>query len=220
MDVTSIKGIGRQYGKKLNDAGVTDIADLRNINIDQTADKTGISPERLKEWRQRARNKQLLTDIQGIGPAYSERLHEHGITTPEELAAGDLSTADDVDVSEKRFKKWRDRARAMTSAPAEKKPEEKPRAKKARVAEPIGPDNASIHIKGDDATVTIRGTTHERVPVFRGDGMEGIAQDHKIAVNVDSAGHTRLWFNGQWHSDVPGEKEGLLDKIKRVLGLG
>ncbi|MBS3772857.1 MAG: DUF4332 domain-containing protein [Candidatus Thermoplasmatota archaeon] len=213
MDVTSIKGIGRQYGKKLSKAGVKDVASLRNIDIEQTAKKTGIPAERLEEWQQRAREMQLLTDISGIGPTYSRRLHGQGITTPEELAAADIcATAKDIDVSEKRLEKWVERARSMVEA-------ERPRAKKAVVAETIGPDNASIHIKGDTATVTIKGTIHERVPVFRGDGMEGIAQEQKIAVNVDSAGDTRLWFNGQWHINVPAEKEGFLDKVKRMLGI-
>lgn len=211
MDVTIIKGIGRRYGKKLNDAGINDVADLRGMHLDRVAEKTGISPERLQEWQERARGMQVLTDIQGIGPAYGQRLQKQGVTTPEELAAADICVADDVDVSEKRFRKWVERARAMV--------EEGPKAKKAVVAEPIGPDNASIHITGDVATVTIKDTTHERVPVFHGDGMEGIAQDQKIAVNVDSADNTRLWFNGAWHTDVPVEKEGWLDKIKRMLGI-
>ncbi len=220
MDVTTIKGIGRQYEKKLNDAGINEVADLRSMNVNRVAKHTGISPDRLNEWQQRACDMRLLTDIQGIGPAYSQRLRQQGITTPEELAAADRCTADDVDVSEKRFNRWRDRARAMTGRMEEEKETAEPqRAKKARVAEPIGPDNASIHISGDVATVIIRDTTHEQVPVLRGDGMEDIAQDHDIAVNVDSAGATRLWFNGQWHTDVPIEKEGLLDRIKRMLGI-
>jgi predicted flap endonuclease-1-like 5' DNA nuclease len=212
MDVTSIKGIGRQYGKKLNKAGITDIETLREVDVERIADRTGISAQRLEEWRQRARDIQMLTDIQGIGPAYSQRLHEQGVTTPEDLAVADPCMADDVDVSRKRFKKWVKAAREMVGT-------EQPAAKKARVAEPIGPDNASIHVRGDEASVTIKGTTHERVPVFRGDGMEAIAQDQKMAVHMDSTGTAHLWFNETWHSNVPVKKEGLMDKIKRMLGI-
>ncbi|MFO8132654.1 MAG: DUF4332 domain-containing protein [Thermoplasmatota archaeon] len=215
MDVTSIKGIGRQYGKKLREAGINDVADLRTMQLDRIAKETGISTERLTEWQERARDMKLLTDIQGIGPAYSTRLHEQGITTPEELADADACVADDIDISQKRFRRWVKQARKMTAGKAEK-----PSVKKAVVAEPIGPDNASIHLQGDKATVTIKDTAHERVPVFRGDGMEGIAQDQKIAVHVDSAGAAHLWFNDTWHTHVPVEKEGLLDKLKRMLGIG
>ena len=213
MDVTTIKGIGRQYGKKLNKAGVTDVADLRNMDIEGMSKKTGISAERLEEWRQQAREMQLLTDVQGIGPAYSQRLYKQGIRTPEELAAADIcATAKDIDVSEKRLTKWVERAQKMVKTA-------QPKTKKAVVAEPIGPDNASIHIKGDEATVTIKGTAHEHVPVFHGDGMEAIAQDQKIAVHVDSTGTTHLWFNDAWHTSIPTKKEGFLDKIKRMLGI-
>lgn len=215
MDITTIKGIGRQYGKKLTDANITDIDDLRTMSVDRVAEATGISSQRLQEWQQRAYDLQVLTDIQGIGPTYSQRLHAQGITTPRELATADVCIADNMDVPKKRFKKWVQRARDMVEVGPEQPP-----IKKAVIAEAIGPDNASIHIHGDSATVTIKGTTHEQVPVFRGNGMDAIAQEHAIAVNVDSADHTHLWFNGQWHSNIPVKKEGLVDKIKRVLGIG
>jgi predicted flap endonuclease-1-like 5' DNA nuclease len=213
MDVTTIKGIGRQYGKKLNKAGATDVADLRNMDIEGMSQKTGISAERLEDWQQRARDMKLLTDVPGIGPTYSQRLHKQGITTPEELAAADIcATAKDIDVSKKRLTKWVEIAQKMVETT-------QPKAKKAVVAEPIGSDNASILIKGDEAIVTIKGTVHDCVPVFHGDGMETIAQDQKIAVHVDSTGTTHLWFNEVWYTNVPVKKEGFLDKIKRMLGI-
>ena len=213
MDVTTIKGIGQQYKKKLNKARVMDVADLRSMDIKDMSKKTGISAERLKEWQQYACDMKLLTDVQGIGPTYSKRLHKQGITTPEELAAADIcATAKNIQVSEKRLTKWVEIAQKMVETA-------QPKAKKAVVAEPIGPDNASIHIKGDEALVTIKGTIHESVPVFHGDGMEAIAQDQKIAVHIDSTDTTHLWFNDTWHTNVPMKKEGFLDKIKRMLGI-
>jgi polyhydroxyalkanoate synthase len=48
-----------------------------------------------------------LEDISGIGPTYAARLHEHGITTFDELAAASVETvAEAVDVPESRAASW------------------------------------------------------------------------------------------------------------------
>ena len=44
MKVMEIKGIGSIYAKKLKKAKITKIGDLREINIDETSKKCGISP--------------------------------------------------------------------------------------------------------------------------------------------------------------------------------
>jgi predicted flap endonuclease-1-like 5' DNA nuclease len=50
--------------------------------------------------------------IRGIGPAYSSRLADEGITTVAELAAADADeVADSIDVSEKLVSQWIERAR-------------------------------------------------------------------------------------------------------------
>ncbi|MEE8330221.1 MAG: helix-hairpin-helix domain-containing protein [Acidimicrobiia bacterium] len=53
-----------------------------------------------------------LTEINGIGPAYSKRLADAGITTFAELIAADVAaTAEAVDVSEDQVAGWADQAR-------------------------------------------------------------------------------------------------------------
>lgn len=53
-----------------------------------------------------------VTEISGIGPAYSERLANANITTVSELAAADASElASEVDVSETRLAGWIEAAR-------------------------------------------------------------------------------------------------------------
>ena len=52
-----IKGIGVTYVKKLNDAGIKSVEDLAICNLEETAEKTGISINLLKKWREEARKK-------------------------------------------------------------------------------------------------------------------------------------------------------------------
>jgi len=52
-----------------------------------------------------------LDSIKGIGPAYSERLHDAGITSIAELAESDAETVGDaINVSPKTVSNWIDRA--------------------------------------------------------------------------------------------------------------
>ena len=52
-----------------------------------------------------------LDSIKGIGPAYSERLHDAGITSIAELAEGDAEAiGEDINVSPKTVSNWIDRA--------------------------------------------------------------------------------------------------------------
>ena len=57
-----------------------------------------------------------LTEINGIGPAYSKRLADAGIKTFAELIAADAaSTAEAVDVGEDQVADWADQARQRLS---------------------------------------------------------------------------------------------------------
>ena len=57
-----------------------------------------------------------LESVQGIGPAYAERLHDAGVATAEELAGADAtSLAEEVDVAEDRVAEWIDRAGDLTA---------------------------------------------------------------------------------------------------------
>lgn len=53
-----------------------------------------------------------VDEVKGIGPAYSDRLADIGITTAEELADSEAEeVADRITVPEKTVKKWLKRAR-------------------------------------------------------------------------------------------------------------
>ncbi|MFB6293757.1 MAG: helix-hairpin-helix domain-containing protein, partial [Halonotius sp.] len=52
-----------------------------------------------------------LDSIKGIGPAYSDRLHDAGITSISELADGDAEAiGDEISVSPKTVSNWIERA--------------------------------------------------------------------------------------------------------------
>lgn len=58
-----------------------------------------------------------VTEISGIGPSYSERLADAGITTIGELANADIeSLAANADLSEKRVQDWVDAAQELASS--------------------------------------------------------------------------------------------------------
>ncbi|HDS59936.1 MAG TPA: helix-hairpin-helix domain-containing protein [Thermoplasmatales archaeon] len=210
MNLTDIKGIGETYAKKLKRAGVTSIHDLRKMNISQVAKTAGLGEKLLQQWQETARQMNLLTDIKGIGPTFEKKLKKQGIHTVEDLAGADLALAQKMGVTEKRFADWTQQARQMTTPP-------QPVAKKAVVAEDIGPGNAAITLQGETACVKIKEKVHEKVPVFRGAGMDHRATAESIAVHVDSDDTTRLWFDGAWHGNIPVTREGLWQRLKRKL---
>ena len=55
MDITAIKGIGRVYKEKLGMAGINSIEELVVANLEEVAEKTGISIKKLQEWQKEAR---------------------------------------------------------------------------------------------------------------------------------------------------------------------
>ncbi len=209
MKVTELKGVGPAYEKKLRKAGIKNLYDMREMNIRKTAKVSGIKEDTLKKWKEESMNVKLLTDIKGIGNEFRKKLERRGIRTVEDLANADKGIAVKIGVPEKKFAAWIKEARRIS--PGVKK------AKRAVVAEEIGPDNASIKVKGKVAEVKIKEKVHDNVPVFRGDLHEE-AEKREISVNVDSSGKIKLWFNGKWHENVPATEETFWGKIKRMFG--
>lgn len=85
MKIIDIEGIGEKYAKKLEEAGyaqVEDLIPLSRTEINELAEETGISEERLDKWQEHAD----MMRIHGIGPEYSEALNEIGIDSTKELA--------------------------------------------------------------------------------------------------------------------------------------
>lgn len=210
MKITEIKGIGPKYANKLKKAGIKTVYDLREMNIKSVSKAAGIGEQTLAKWKEEAMKMRLLTDIKGIGDAFRKKLEKHGIRTIEELSKAKKEVAAKIGVSERRFKEWVREAKKMI---AEKVPKEK----RAVVAEEIGPENASIVIKGRTAEVKIKEKVHENVLVYRGELTE-TAEENKIAVNIDSSGNVKLWFDGKWYEKVPFSEETLWGKIKRIFG--
>jgi len=57
MHLTVIKGIGKTYEKKLNDAGINSLEELAIADLEELAEKTGISINKLKKWKAEAKRK-------------------------------------------------------------------------------------------------------------------------------------------------------------------
>jgi predicted flap endonuclease-1-like 5' DNA nuclease len=85
--VEEIEGIGSQYSRRLNKAGVNTTDELREVGGTrrgrrELSEKTGISETILLEWV----NKADFFRIKGIGEEYSDLLTEAGVNTVIELA--------------------------------------------------------------------------------------------------------------------------------------
>ena len=55
MELKSIKGIGIVYEKKLNEAGIETVEDLVLADLKEVSERTGISVNRLREWKKKGR---------------------------------------------------------------------------------------------------------------------------------------------------------------------
>lgn len=85
--IIDIEGIGEAYATKLKNAGVTSVESLLDAGgtpkgRKDLAEKTGISPDLVLKWVNRAD----LYRIKGIGQEYSDLLEAAGVDTVVELA--------------------------------------------------------------------------------------------------------------------------------------
>ncbi|UZE92552.1 MAG: DUF4332 domain-containing protein [Methanosarcinales archaeon] len=87
-----IEGIGPGYEKRLAEAEIRTLDDLRYMNVDKVHEQTGISIRSLKAWQSMA----VLQRVEGIDSQFSEALVKIGITDlaklvdadPEQIFAG------------------------------------------------------------------------------------------------------------------------------------
>ena len=108
MRVSEFAGIGPIYEKKLRGYGVINAEDLRDINIEKLAEKTGISFDTLKRWKTQANEYGFLSDIPGIGPVSEKKLLDAGIKDIHMLQEIDLEKIHDVtDIGRKKLHRWR-----------------------------------------------------------------------------------------------------------------
>ncbi|MBD3212726.1 MAG: DUF4332 domain-containing protein [Candidatus Lokiarchaeota archaeon] len=85
MKVIEIEGIGPEYEKDLNKAGIEDVEQLAGLDwegLEDLAEKSGISLKLLDKWAEHAD----LISLLGIGPEYAEALNKVGIDSVKELA--------------------------------------------------------------------------------------------------------------------------------------
>ena len=80
-----IEGIGPTYEKRLAEAGIRTLDDLRHMNTDNVHEITGISIRLLKIWQSMA----ALQRVEGITPQFSEALVKLGITDLKKLVGAD-----------------------------------------------------------------------------------------------------------------------------------
>jgi len=85
--IIEIEGIGETYAAALEKAGVATVEALLETagsatGRQQLAEKTGVTPQRVLEWVNRAD----LMRINGIGSEYSDLLEAAGVDTVKELA--------------------------------------------------------------------------------------------------------------------------------------
>lgn len=111
MGLELIKGIGPATIKKLDKAGVRTLDDLRTIDVAATEEKTGISADRLNEWKREAQLTKVLEDIKGIGPAVKKKLQAAGIHDLDDLARATVhELAVKTNLAEQRVKSWQKEA--------------------------------------------------------------------------------------------------------------
>ncbi len=222
MDIKKIEGIGKAFGEKLKKVGITTVEKLREIDIKEISKKSGINPDTLRKWRERARELHLLSDLKGIGPTFEEKLKKAGITNAIEMAKANAKLlAKKTGISINRLKRWIQEAEKMMG---ELKPKEK-LEKVARFAEEALED-ATVYIKegARTAKVKIGEKWHEQVPVIRKEldlAKEEVKRaGYNIAVHVRKGRKkARIWLEGKWR-EVPVKKmpKGLIEKIKEIFG--
>ncbi len=222
MDIKKIEKIGKAFEEKLKKVGITTVEKLREIDIEKISKGSGINPDTLRKWRERARELRLLSDLKGIGPAFEEKLKKAGITNAIEMARTDAkSLAKKSGISINRLKRWIQEAKKIIG---EMKPEEKIE-KVARFAEEALED-ATVYIKegARTAKVKIGEKWHEQVPVIRKELNQAKEEVKRAGYNI--AVHVRkgrkkagIWLEGKWR-EVPVKKmpKGLIEKIKEIFG--
>ncbi len=101
-DLTLIKGIGPKFAETLNTAGITSYAELANTpaeKLEEIVQPAAWQKVDFEEWiaqssalSRQSRRMQIgddLTRLEGIGPAYAQKLRAAGITSFAQLAASD-----------------------------------------------------------------------------------------------------------------------------------
>ncbi|MCD6572568.1 MAG: DUF4332 domain-containing protein [Thermoplasmata archaeon] len=72
MELRDLRGIGKTYEKKLNEAGIKSVEKLALANEKEIASKIGVKQDKIKKWKEEARriigiaNAEIIDDIPKI----------------------------------------------------------------------------------------------------------------------------------------------------------
>ncbi|MBW3584122.1 MAG: hypothetical protein KY455_13610 [Euryarchaeota archaeon] len=134
MGLELINGVGPATVKKLNKAGVRTLDDVRKLDIQTIAKKTGLAPERLQEWKNTAAATKVLDDVPGVGPAMRKKLKAAGVADLDKLLAAEADTlAEKIGVAPGRVQGWQTSARKMAGGSKPKTAPKRTTTKKAPV---------------------------------------------------------------------------------------
>lgn len=132
MGLNAITGIGPATVKKLNAAGVRTLDDMRQMNVAQVAEKTGVAEGRLREWKTEAKLIKVLDDIRGIGPSTKKKLHAAGIHSVDDMAKAAIhEVAHATRITQERLKQWQTQARRLAKQAESYVEREAPKVKAA-----------------------------------------------------------------------------------------
>lgn len=116
MDLTTIKGLGPARRDKLAQAGIEDVEDLLEADLEALAEATEIPQGVLDGFHTQAEDLAQLDQIEGIGDQTLETLAEQGVRSIQELKERDpQGLAENTGLSEDRIRDWQRATRAPES---------------------------------------------------------------------------------------------------------
>lgn len=160
LELTDIKGIGAATAKKLREAGVRTVDELRHVDVEDVARRTGLRPAQLEGWRNEA-----------------ARALEEGVE-----AAAKVTEAAAVE-AEKAAVVLRDRATTakvrIRGVMHDNFPiiTAKIEESQAEIAKTIEENAVLLKEQADTAWVRVEGEWHKNVPLFK----EKLAEGERVA---------------------------------------
>ncbi|HEV8359165.1 MAG TPA: helix-hairpin-helix domain-containing protein [Candidatus Thermoplasmatota archaeon] len=240
--LTDIKGIGDATAKRLRDAGVKTVHDLRAIDVADVAAKTGLKAETLRAWRDEAARvleggvesaartaeqagrsastvRLDLSDIRGLGEASAKKLREAGVRTVEDLRHVDVEDlAKRTGIKASSLEGWRNEAARLLERSVDL-------AARATVAGARRAEEAAVVLKDRATTAKVRleGVMHENFPIITAKLEESQAEiaktiEENAVLLKEQADTAWVRVEGEWHKNVPIFKEKLAEGEKAAKG--
>ncbi len=222
MGIDQIKGIGPATLKKLDAAGVRTLSDMRSMDTDQVAKRTGIQKRRLDEWRLEARVMKVLDDVKGIGPSTKKRLKQAGIHSLEDLAkASAKQVAHQTRVAHERARKWQTEARGLLQKTQGRMAEEGAslQRKGTRAAKQARKRASEAAKKGREAAQDLGAQLRERMEQEPQNGGHERATAPSRTASQDALGdgEASAGFDPATRSNGDGDSSGFLTRLRRLF---